>query len=126
MNWDTAIGALLAGVVAGIIYLWQRFVGKSDKATDSLLSLQLAHLEEKIDECLAELKLKVDKEDCKVNHVSCAASLIRGFDALDLKRNISDCVAKELQRDANLENRRKAINGHTHDASGKAIFGGME
>jgi hypothetical protein len=127
------MGSIAWGRVGAVIYLWQRFIGKSDKAVESLLSVQLEHLEEKIDNlelkvdnCLAELKLKVNTVDCVGCHNRCELALNRGFSELGLKRSIADCVAKELQRDINLDNRKKAINGHTHDASGKAIFGGME
>lgn len=126
MNLDTLWGALLGAGVGAVIYLWQRFIGKSDKATESLLSVQLEHLEDKIDECLAEVRTKQLISSCDLAHARCEQSLVRGFSELALKRNISECDAKEKQRDVNLENRKKAINGHTHDASGKAIFGGME
>jgi hypothetical protein len=126
MTTDTIIGIFLGAAVGAVIYLWQRFIGKSDKNSENLLTIQLKGLTDKIDLCLAELKLKVDKEDCEGVHERCENALDRGFATLDLKRNITDCVQKELQRDANLENRRRAINGHTHDATGRAIFGGME
>jgi hypothetical protein len=126
INWDTVLGVFLGAGVGAIIYLWQRFVGKSDKASESLLSLQLEHLEKKIDECLLEVRTKQLISTCDLAHARCEQTLIRGLAELALKRNISDCDAKEKARDVNLENRKRAINGHIHDANGKAIFGGME